>query len=149
MGLIELASSNSFWRGVDYYKSGKVIVWRKNEKDTYSGTVKGSYGKRYDVFVDVEHPRKSKCSCPFAADKRVICKHMLALYFTAEPKALEDYFDEMEEYECQLEEEEERQSIEHKQELLKKAKLMSKSDLIEELVQAWLKIEEYETKRFY
>ena len=42
MGLIELASSNSFWRGVDYYKSNKVISWKKNDEDTYSGTVKGS-----------------------------------------------------------------------------------------------------------
>jgi hypothetical protein len=45
MGLIELASSNSFWRGVDYYKSNKVISWKKNDEDTYSGTVKGSNGR--------------------------------------------------------------------------------------------------------
>ena len=149
MGLIELASNNSFWRGVDYYKNDKVIAWRKNDGDTYSGTVKGSNGKLYDVNVDVEHPRKSKCSCPFAKDKRVICKHMLALYFTVKPKALEDYLTEMKEYERQLEEEEERRSIEHEQELMKKAKSMSKSDLIEELVLAWLRIEEMESSRYY
>ena len=149
MGLIELASSNSFWRGVDYYENKKVTEWKKNDKDTYSGTVKGSNGKQYDVYVDLEHPRKSKCSCPFAEDKRVICKHMLALYFTAKPKALEDYLTEMEEYEHQLEEEEERRSIEHEQELMKKAKSMSKSDLIEELVLAWLRIEEIESNGYY
>ncbi len=149
MGLIELASNNSFWRGVDYYENKKVTVWKKNDEGTYSGTVKGSDGKRYDVYVDVEHPRKSKCSCPFAGDKRVICKHMLALYFTVKPKALEDYLTEMKEYERQLEEEEERRSIEHEQELLKKAKSMSKSDLIEELVLAWLRIEEIESSRYY
>ena len=42
MGLIELASNNSFWRGVDYYENKKVTVWKKNDEDTYSGTVKGS-----------------------------------------------------------------------------------------------------------
>ena len=55
----------------------------------------------------------------------------------------------MEEYERQLEEEEERRSIEHEQELMKKAKSMSKSDLIEELVLAWLRIEEIESNRYY
>ena len=45
MGLIELASNNSFWRGVDYYENKKVTVWKKNDKDTYSGTVKGSDGR--------------------------------------------------------------------------------------------------------
>ena len=34
-------------------------------------------------------------------------------------------------------------------ELMKKAKSMSKSDLIEELVLAWLKIEEIESNRYY
>ena len=74
---------------------------------------------------------------------------MLALYFTVKPKALEDYLTEMKEYERQLEEEEERRSIEHEQELMKKAKSMSKSDLIEELVLAWLRIEEIESSRYY
>ena len=74
---------------------------------------------------------------------------MLALYFTAKPEALEDYLTEMEEYERQLEGEEERRSIEHEQELMKKAKSMSKSDLIEELVLAWLRIEEIESSRYY
>ena len=55
----------------------------------------------------------------------------------------------LKEYERQLEEEEERRSIEHEQELMKKAKSMSKSDLIEELVLAWLRIEEIESSRYY
>ena len=74
---------------------------------------------------------------------------MLALFFTVKPKALEDYLTEMKEYERQLEEEEERRSIEHEQELMKRAKSMSKSDLIEELVLAWLRIEEIESNRYY
>ena len=40
-------------------------------------------------------------------------------------------------------------SIEHEQELMKKAKSMSKADLIEELVLAWLRIEEIELDRYY
>ncbi len=35
----------------------------------------------------MEHPRKSKCNCPHADGRRVICKHMIALLFTASPEA--------------------------------------------------------------
>ena len=34
----------------------------------------------------MEHPRKSKCN-PHADGRRVICKHMIALLFTASPEA--------------------------------------------------------------
>lgn len=36
--------------------------------------------------MDIEHPRKSKCNCPHTKDKRIICKHIVALYFTIFPK---------------------------------------------------------------
>ena len=32
MGLIELASNNSFWRGVDYYEKKKVTACKKMTK---------------------------------------------------------------------------------------------------------------------
>lgn len=35
----------------------------------------------------MEHPRKSICNCPHADGRRVICKHMIALLFTASPEA--------------------------------------------------------------
>ncbi|WP_278296961.1 SWIM zinc finger family protein [Butyrivibrio sp. ob235] len=55
--------------------------------------------------MDKEHPRKSSCTCPFAEGRRVICKHMIALYFTAEPKAAEDFLKQVEEWEKEEEEE--------------------------------------------
>ena len=149
MGLIEIASNKSFWRGVDYYNQKKVLSWKKTDDGVYEGVVSGSENKKYEVSVDVAHPRRSKCSCPFAADGRVICKHMLALFFTAEPKVLERSLEDIEKYEQELEEEEERRLIEHEQALMKKARSMSKSDLIEELVLAWLRIEELQSNRFY
>ncbi|NMB97839.1 MAG: hypothetical protein GYA02_14710 [Clostridiaceae bacterium] len=36
--------------------------------------------------INIVHPRKSKCNCPHADGRRVICKHMIALYFTVFPK---------------------------------------------------------------
>lgn len=35
----------------------------------------------------MEHPRKSKCNCPHADGRQVICKHMIALLFTASLEA--------------------------------------------------------------
>ena len=90
MGLIEVASGNSVWRGIDYYENKKVISWEKTSKTTYIGKVAGSGGKIYDVEVDTAHPKRSKCNCAFANGRRVVCKHMLAVYFTAEPEQVDD-----------------------------------------------------------
>ena len=149
MGLIEASSNKSFWRGVDYYEHNKVLSWGKSEDGKYYGCVQGSHREKYEVSIDVEHPRKSKCTCPFATDRQVVCKHMLALYFTAEPKVLEGYLEMLDRLEREQEEEEERLSIQHEQELMRKAKQMSKTDLIEELVLAWLRIEEMERNSYY
>ena len=86
VGLIEIASNNSVWRGMDYYENKKVLSWHKAEDGTYNGVVSGQEGKDYSVHIDKIHPRKSTCNCPFADGRRVVCKHMIALYFTAEPE---------------------------------------------------------------
>ena len=53
--------------------------------------------------IDKSHPKKSKCNCPFAEGRQVVCKHMIALLFTAEPKEAEDFIREVEEYEAEEE----------------------------------------------
>ena len=99
MGLIETASRNSVWRGLDYYETKKVLTYSKTGDYTYDGVVSGSGGKQYSVHIDKLHPRKSTCNCPFADGRRVVCKHMLALYFTAEPEVANDYLKQVEEWE--------------------------------------------------
>lgn len=59
MGLINIASGNSTWRGLDYYKENKVSEYRKINDSEYEGIVNGSNGKKYNAFMDIEHPRKS------------------------------------------------------------------------------------------
>ena len=66
MGLVEIASNNSVWRGMDYYEDKKVIAWEKTGEHTYDGSVSGNEGHTYKVHIDKEHPRKSTCTCPFA-----------------------------------------------------------------------------------
>ena len=97
MGLINIASNNSVWRGLDYCKKNKVINYRKININQYEGVIGGSNNKKYHVFMDIEHPRKSKCDCPHAKDKRIVCKHIVALYFTVVPDGVNKFLKEVEE----------------------------------------------------
>lgn len=141
MGLIEIASGNSVWRGMDYYENKKVVSWEQTGTDTYDGIVSGSGGNRYTVHIDKAHPRKSTCNCPFAEGRRIICKHMIALYFTAEPKVAKDFLKEVEEWEA----EEEERDQQHYEDLKKYVKSLSKAELQERLLAAMVELEERET----
>lgn len=143
MGLIECASVNSIWRGIDYCERNKVVSW-EGQDTSFDGIVLGSNGEEYKVHVDVDHPRKASCNCPHANGKRIVCKHIIAVYFTANPKALEDFQKEVEQYE----KEEELMQQKHEASLWKAARMMSKEELINELVSAWLEIEEYRRYRW-
>lgn len=85
MSIVSLASMNSVWRGYEYWRDKKVVSFTKNSDENYSGVVSGSKGERYQVTIDLAHPRRSSCTCPHAAGRQIICKHKIALYFTAFP----------------------------------------------------------------
>ncbi len=106
MGLLELASGASLWRGYEYYKANRVLAWRAVSESAYEGTVQGSGDSRYTVAIDLAHPRKSRCDCPHADGRQLICKHKIALYFTVFPAEAEKYYEAVVAYE---EEEERRQ----------------------------------------
>ncbi len=143
MGLIEIASNNSVWRGMDYYEKKKVISWESAGVDSYNGVVSGSNQNNYFVHIDKVHPRKSKCNCPFADGRRVICKHMIALYFTVEPQAAKDFLKEVEEWE---KEESEREK-QHYEDLKKYVKSLSKEELQTMLLNTLIELEQ--EKEFY
>lgn len=138
MGLIEVASGNSVWRGMDYYEKNKVISWKKAGEYAYDGIVSGSNNNSYTVHIDKAHPRKSKCNCPFADGKRVVCKHMIALYFTAEPQAAKDFLKQVEIWKA----EEEALEQQHYEDLKKYVKSLSKEALQKELLSALVELEE-------
>ena len=100
MGLIDIASNNSFWRGLDYYESGYVETYIKIADNQYKGQVRGSRSEPYEVTIDIEHPKKSTCNCPHAEGMRRICKHKVALYFTIFPDEANRAKKEAEEYEA-------------------------------------------------
>lgn len=138
MGLIEMASGSSVWRGMDYYERKMVCSWKKSGEEAYDGVVSGSKGNKYSVHIDKVHPRKSSCNCPFAEGRRVICKHMIALLFTSEPKAAEDFLRQVEEWE---QEEKEREQL-HYKELREYVNSLPKKELQERLYDALLELED-------
>ena len=96
MGILNQARASVIWRGYEYYKDIKVINFRKESDSVFYGSVKGT--TTYDVKIDINHTVKNTyCNCPFAKDNRKICKHMVALYFTAFPNEAERYIKNVEE----------------------------------------------------
>lgn len=69
ISFLDLASYNSFYRGLEYCQAGLVISCEKVSDTIYRGIVKGS--KNYEVEIDIAHPRKSKCNCPFADENKL------------------------------------------------------------------------------
>lgn len=137
MGLIEVASGNSVWRGMDYYNDKKVKSWKNAGDGIYEGVVSGSDDTTYMVRINKKHPKKSTCNCPFADGRRVVCKHMIALYFTAEPQAAADFTKEVEKWEA----EEELREQEHYEDLKRYVKSLTKVELQEQLLNALVQLE--------
>ena len=123
---------------MDYYNNKKVESWKEVEQGIYNGIVTGSGNNKYIVHVNKFHPRKSTCNWPFADGRRVVCKHMIALYFTAEPNAATDFMKEVEKWE----EEEELREQEHYEDLRQYVKSLSKTELQEQLLDALIQLEE-------
>lgn len=85
MGLLECASYVSICRGYDYFEKKKVRNLIRTTQQQCSAEVIGSASLPYNVFIDIVHPRKSKCNCPHADGRQVVCKHKVAVYLTAFP----------------------------------------------------------------
>ena len=93
MGLLECASGASVWRGYDYYKEQKVMSIGNRSRHFFA-RISGNSENAYSVELHMKHPRKSKCNCPHADGKRIICKHIVATYFTVLPGEAEKFYTE-------------------------------------------------------
>lgn len=67
-----------------------------------------------------------------------MCKHMIALYFTAEPKVAKDFLKEVEKWEAEAEERERQ----HYEDMKNYVKSLSKTELQEQLLDALVQLEE-------
>lgn len=104
MGILDVASVKSILRGYDYYERRQVHNVKKIDDFRYESFVNGSENNKYDVILDLKHPRKSECTCPHASGRLVVCKHIVALYFTIFPDEAERFFKEVMEAERNEEE---------------------------------------------
>ena len=102
MSIITIASGSSCWKGLDYYKSKKIKNLKKLNNNEYTSIASGN--KDYNVYLNIEHPRKSTCNCPLANGKRIICKHIVATYFTAVPNSAKNFEKEQEKLQQEYEE---------------------------------------------
>ena len=136
--IVRLASGQSCWYGLDYYRAGKVRSFSQVSDMTFEGIVEGKEGRQYHAFIDVEHQRKSHCDCPFAEGRRVICKHQVALYFATHPGADRKFESDCDganaEYERYLEEEERQRRLRIEQYV----KSLTKAELREQLLERML-----------
>lgn len=89
MSFISSASGASRGYGYKYWEEKRVLSHERLSDHEAEGIVKGS--QEYHVKIDTLHPRKSTCDCAFAHGRKVICKHMIALYFTLDPHAAQEY----------------------------------------------------------
>ena len=142
MGLLEIASGNSFWRGYEYYKAGNVLNCNKLEEFVYKGTVAGNANIPYEVTIDISHPKKSICNCPHAEGTRRICKHKVALYFSVFPEEADKALKEAQNWEA----EQERREQEEYKEIEQYVKSLSKQELREQLL--WRMIDERNRRRW-
>ena len=144
MGLLDLASYKSVWRGYEYFSQRNVITHIKQSATEIKGIVRGSGQTHYDVFIDLEHPRKSKCNCPHADGKRIICKHMIALYFSAYPEEAKKYYEDVIEY--QVQEEKRQEELEYK--VINYVHKLKKSELEQYLLQMLFDGPDWQYERF-
>lgn len=101
MWIISSASGSSCWRGPDYYKLNKVKNIKQINECEYESKVCGT--DEYDVYLNLKKPRTSKCNCPLANGKMIICKYIVATYFSVVSGSAKEFEEEQnrlqEEYE--------------------------------------------------
>ena len=144
MGLLECASGASVWRGYDYYKEKKVVTLEETEANIFAAKVSGNSSEPYSVELHIDHPRKSKCNCPHADGKRIICKHIVAAYFTVLPEEADKFYAEAMAYQ----EEEEKRQDELTDKVCHYVWHMKKSELQEALLQLLFDGPEWQFDRF-
>ena len=131
MGMIECTSGASLWRGYDYYKENKVENLIETSPGIFTADVKGTSDEPYVIEIDIAHPRKSKCNCPHADGKRIVCKHMMAVYFTAFPEEAQRIYNEAIAYQEEEEKREEELYEKVRQYVCKMKKIEAQQALLE------------------
>ena len=130
MGLLECTSSASLWRGYDYFKEKRVLQVTETNDACFKALVSGNSDTPYQVEINIANPRKSTCNCPHTDGKRIICKHMIAVYFIVRPFEAERIYREA----IQWQQEEEQCKEEKANRLIEKVNSMKKNEVCQALL---------------
>ena len=98
MKLTELAAYRVVERGLDYYLDDNVSDIMQTGASEYQARVLGSGKEPYIVRINLEKPRSSSCTCPYATGTNV-CKHMIALYYAINPEEADKFVENRRMYE--------------------------------------------------
>lgn len=141
MSFYDSASAKSLWRGMDIYQQKKVLFGHDLGKGEYEGQVKGSQGETYDVHIILKKPKTSTCTCPFAHERFVVCKHMVGLYFTAFPEEADHLLEEAK----REEQRQEKEYQQHLKEIRSYVNSLKKKELQQQLYEALVELEQRDT----
>lgn len=98
MKLTELAAYRVVERGLDYYLDDNVSDIMQTGASEFQARVLGSGKEPYIVRINLEKPRSSSCTCPYATGTNV-CKHMIALYYAINPEEADKFVENRRIYE--------------------------------------------------
>ena len=144
MSMLTVASGQSVYRGYEYFLEKNVQGMEQAGEGLIRAIVAGNGGNTYETLINIDHPKRSKCNCPHAAERPIVCKHMIAVYFTAFPVEAKKYITELEN--CW--EEEELRNQEQDDRLIQYVRRMKKNDLQEALLQLLFDGPEWQYERF-
>ena len=137
MNILTLSSNRSLSRGYQYYVDNLVSHINKINDTEFDAKVSNGKDKIYQVHLDIAHPRKSTCNCPYADGRMIICKHKIATYFTIFPEEARAYIEEVEAYEEESEKRYQaylKEQEKHFQEIKNYVYHLSKQELREQLI---------------
>ncbi|MBR0343392.1 MAG: hypothetical protein IJH64_14305 [Oscillospiraceae bacterium] len=98
MKLTELAAYRVVERGLDYYLNGNVSDIMQTGSSEFQASVLGNGEEPYIVKINLEKPRSSSCTCPYATGTNV-CKHMIALYYAINSAEADEFVENRRLYE--------------------------------------------------
>lgn len=147
MSILTLSSNRSLWRGYQYYVDNLVSHINKINDTEFNAEVSNGEDKIYQVHLDITHPRKSTCNCPYADGRMIICKHKIATYFTIFPEEARAYIEEIEAYEEESEKRYQaylKEQEKHFQEIKNYVYHLSKQELREQLINCLISEEDFD-----
>lgn len=94
MSYLKVVNQKIKLRGYFIALSNSILDVKQLADHKYQATCLGSGAKRYRTCIDLDHPKRSTCECPYANGNR-LCNHMVGVYFKVDKAARVAYSKEV------------------------------------------------------